>query len=68
MSRSKTQTLSRKRVLYAHSDILKTRGEYFNDLLMGGFSESEAARRNEARHTTILVDDAGFETVYWMLT
>lgn len=61
------QTVSRKRVLYAHSEVLKARGEYFADLLMGGFSESDIARRSEGRCTTILVDDAGFETVYWML-
>lgn len=56
----------RKRVLYAHSEILKARCEYFHDLLDGGFSESEA-RRTDSRHTTILVDDAGFDTVYWLL-
>lgn len=64
---SKMRTVSRKRVLYAHSNVLKARGEYFGDLLTGGFSESEIARRSEARCTTILVDDAGFETVFWML-
>jgi len=66
-SKGKMQTVSRKRVLNAHSDVLKARGEYFGDLLNGGFSESEIARRGDGRHTTILVDDAGFETVYWML-
>ena len=64
---SKMQTLSRKRVLYAHSEVLKARGEYFAALLMGGFSESENRRRGETRHTTILVDDADFKTVYWVL-
>jgi len=63
----KAQTMSRKRVLYAHSDVLKARGDYFKDLLTGGFAESEVARRAETRYTTILVDDAGFDTVYWML-
>ena len=64
---SKMRTLSRKRILYAHSDVLKARGEYFAALLMGGFSESEIKRRGDSKHTTILVDDADFETVYWVL-
>lgn len=63
----KAQTMSRRRVLYAHSDVLKARGDYFKDLLTGGFAESEVARRGETRYTTILVHDAGFDTVYWML-
>jgi hypothetical protein len=61
------ETQSRKRVLYAHSEVLKSRGDYFKDLLTGGFAESEVARRGDAKYTTILVDDAGFVTVYWML-
>jgi len=65
--RSKMQTASRKRILYAHSDVLKSRGDYFADLLMGGFSENEIAKRSDARFTTIIVDDAAFGTVYWML-
>jgi hypothetical protein len=63
----KTQIVSRKRVLYAHSNILKARGEYFKDLLMCGFAESEMSKKGDARYITILVDDAGFDTVYWML-
>ena len=64
---SKPQILSRKRVLYAHSEILKARGDYFKDLLNGGFSESEIIRRSDSRHTTITISDADFVTVYWML-
>ena len=58
---------SRKRVLYAHSAVLKARGEYFHDLLHGGFSESEVVRRGESRFTPIVVEDADYNTVYWML-
>ncbi|WWD18659.1 hypothetical protein CI109_103112 [Kwoniella shandongensis] len=56
----KPSTLSRKRILYAHSDILEEKSEYFRDLLTSGFSESK-------RYTTIMVDDASFETLYWVL-
>ena len=66
-SQRATQTLSRKRVLYAHSVVLRARGEYFDGLLSGGFSEGDQARRTESRCTTLLVDDASFDTVYWML-
>ncbi|ORX37222.1 hypothetical protein BD324DRAFT_650828 [Kockovaella imperatae] len=59
--------VSRKRVLHAHAAVLRARGDYFDDLLHGGFSESEIARRGEARVTPIVVDDADFNTVYWML-
>jgi hypothetical protein len=62
----KYETLSRKRVLYAHSDVLRSKGRYFADLLTGGFSESEG-RKEKSRVTPIMVDDAGFDTVYWVL-
>lgn len=59
-------TISRKRIVYAHSEVLKARCEYFRDLLTGGFSESEISKKSDGT-TTVIVDDAGFETVYWML-
>lgn len=59
--------VSRKRVLYAHSEILKASGDYFRGLLTGGFAESSDARRLDSNHVSIIVDDASFETVYWML-
>ena len=62
-----THIVSRKRVLYAHSEVLTATGDYFHDLVTGGFSEAEGARRSDSRYTTILVDDAGFKTVYSML-
>lgn len=59
--------LSRKRILYAHSDILKSASEFFFALLTGDFEEAGRARRGESRHTPIIVDDADFEAVYWVL-
>lgn len=51
---------SRKRILYAHSEILEEKSEYFKDLLASGFSETQ-------RYNTIIVDDASFSTLYWIL-
>jgi hypothetical protein len=65
-ARSKMHTRSRKRILHAHSQILKGRSEYFRSMLDGEFAESETARRSDGV-TTIMVDDASFQTVYWML-
>jgi hypothetical protein len=65
--RSLNPMLSRKRALYAHSEILRARSEYFKTLLGGEFAEMEHARSSESRHITIVVDDASFNTVYWML-
>jgi hypothetical protein len=65
--KGKKRLLSRKRMLYAHSEILKAACDYFNDLLTGDFSEADRVRRGDSRCLTVLVDDAGFETVYWML-
>ncbi|KAK8858764.1 hypothetical protein IAR55_002993 [Kwoniella newhampshirensis] len=52
--------LSRKRILYAHSEFLEENSEYFKDLLTSGFSESK-------RYTTIVVDNASFDTLFWVL-
>jgi hypothetical protein len=65
--RSSNPMLSRKRALYAHSEILRARSEYFKTLLGGEFAEMEHARSSDSRHITIVVDDASFKTVYWML-
>jgi hypothetical protein len=65
--RSPNPMLSRKRALYAHSEILRARSEYFKTLLGGEFAEMEHARSSESKHITIVVDDASFNTVYWML-
>jgi hypothetical protein len=58
--RSLNPMLSRKRALYAHSEILRARSEYFKTLLGGEFAEMEHARSSESRHITIVVDDASF--------
>lgn len=60
-------TVSRKRVIYAHSEILKSASDFFHALLTGEFEEAGRARRGEARHTPIMVDDADFKAVYWVL-
>lgn len=52
---------ARKRTIYAHSEILRARSEYFKSLLSGGFKETESKR------VTVIVDDADFDTVYWLL-
>jgi hypothetical protein len=67
-SRIPTSTmLSRKRIMYAHSEILKARSGYFKTLLSGGFAEMELAKSSDSQYVTIIVDDASYDTVYWML-
>ena len=56
---------SRKRVIYANSQILSHRSPYFADLFASDFAES-LSNKGE-RYKTIIVDSADFETVYWML-
>ncbi|KAH8089064.1 hypothetical protein HD553DRAFT_305032 [Filobasidium floriforme] len=64
----------RKRILYAHSDILKHRSEYFKDMLE--FNEScrpsTAPRQGqdqdaERKVETIHCEDTDYQTLYWML-
>lgn len=54
--------VSRKRVVYAHGEVLRARSDYFKGLLDGGFKETEGTGRR-----TVVVDDANFDTVYWLL-
>ncbi|KIM29080.1 hypothetical protein M408DRAFT_329095 [Serendipita vermifera MAFF 305830] len=61
--------MARKRVIYAHSDILTRRSEYFSTLISSSFRESSSAldrERGRMMHT-IVVEDADFVTVYWLL-
>ncbi|OCF35127.1 hypothetical protein I316_03168 [Kwoniella heveanensis BCC8398] len=51
---------SRKRVIYAHADILEEKSDYFRDLLTSGFSES-------GRYNTITVEDGDHNTLYWVI-
>lgn len=75
--------LYRKRVIFAHKDILRHRSEYFGDLLSFGSennqegnlsasgvlaSPTRSGRPPEARQIhTIQCHDADFTTVYWLL-
>lgn len=57
----------RKRVIYAHSDILIRRSEYFATMLTSSFSESSGLPHGERKVHNIIVEEAEFETIYWLL-
>ncbi|KAF5393022.1 hypothetical protein D9757_001331 [Collybiopsis confluens] len=56
---------ARKRIIYAHSDILTSRSEYFATMLSSAFSENQTDV-NGRKIFTIIVEEA-YETVYWLL-
>ncbi|KAF8192451.1 hypothetical protein BJ912DRAFT_1057819 [Pholiota molesta] len=59
---------ARKRIIFAHSDILTRRSEYFATMLSSSFSENSAGASNgERKLYTIVVEEADFETIYWLL-
>ncbi|KAJ6515615.1 hypothetical protein C8R45DRAFT_957117 [Mycena sanguinolenta] len=60
------QTTARKRVIYAHSDILTRRSDYFATMLSSTFSETKLVPGDRKLYT-IVVEEADFETVYWLL-
>ncbi|KAJ7180369.1 hypothetical protein C8R43DRAFT_399180 [Mycena crocata] len=60
------QTTARKRVIYAHSDILTRRSEYFATMLSSSFAETKLIPGDRKLYT-IVVEEADFETVYWLL-
>ncbi|KAK7054185.1 BTB domain-containing protein [Favolaschia claudopus] len=60
------QTTARKRVIYAHSDILTRRSEYFATMLSSTFSETKMVPGDRKLYT-VVVEEADFETVYWLL-
>ena len=60
-------TTARKRIIYAHSDILVRRSEYFATMLASSFAENSAISTGERKHYTVVVEDADFETIYWLL-
>ncbi|KAL1944324.1 hypothetical protein VTO73DRAFT_3509 [Trametes versicolor] len=67
-SSSATQTLARKRIMYAHSDILIRRSEYFATMLGSSFSENASTLLpGERKVYTIVVEEADFATIYWLL-
>ncbi|KAF9450142.1 hypothetical protein P691DRAFT_758411 [Macrolepiota fuliginosa MF-IS2] len=60
-------TTARKRVIYAHSDILSRRSEYFATMLSSAFSEGAGPATEERKICTVVVEEADFETMYWLL-
>ncbi|KAH9482784.1 hypothetical protein JR316_0004884 [Psilocybe cubensis] len=58
---------ARKRIIYAHSDILIRRAEYFATMLSSSFSENSIGTTGERKVYTIVVEEAEFETMYWLL-
>lgn len=63
------QALVRKRVIYAHSDILTRRSEYFATMLTSSFSENMMGPKSagERKIYTVVVEEADFVTIYWLL-
>ncbi|KAI0650571.1 hypothetical protein C8Q79DRAFT_901071 [Trametes meyenii] len=67
-SSSSPQTLARKRIIYAHSDILVRRSEYFATMLGSSFAENASTLLpGERKVYTIVVEEADFATIYWLL-
>ncbi|KAF9478172.1 hypothetical protein BDN70DRAFT_880338 [Pholiota conissans] len=59
---------ARKRIIYAHSDILNRRSEYFATMLSSAFAENSGGVTNgERKLYTVVVEEADFETIYWLL-
>jgi hypothetical protein len=56
---------SRKRVIYANSQVLASRSQYFQDLFATTFVET--AQVSTDRFKIVVVESADFNTVYWML-
>ncbi|KAG7449477.1 uncharacterized protein BT62DRAFT_888421 [Guyanagaster necrorhizus] len=61
------QTTARKRIIYAHSDILTRRSDYFATMLASSFAENQGVISGGRKLLTIVVEEADFETVYWLL-
>lgn len=61
--------IARKRVIYAHSDILTRRSEYFATMLSSAFAENGQGHLfpSERKVYTIVVEEADFVTMYWLL-
>ncbi|CAE6436993.1 unnamed protein product [Rhizoctonia solani] len=66
---SSPKLVARKRVIYAHSDILRSRGggEYFSTMFSSGFSENATPAPGERKIHIVVVEEADFNTIYWML-
>lgn len=61
------RTTARKRIIYAHSDILTKRSDYFATMLASSFAENQGVMSGERKLFTIVVEEADFETMYWLL-
>lgn len=63
------RTVARKRTVYAHSDILTRRSDYFATMLSSSFSEnaSEHTMPGERKIYTVVVEEVDFITIYWLL-
>ncbi|TDL29223.1 hypothetical protein BD410DRAFT_709231 [Rickenella mellea] len=57
----------RKRILYAHCDILVRRSEYFATMFASAFAEGAIPPTDERRVLTVVVEEADFVTIYWLL-
>lgn len=62
-----SQMTARRRIIYAHSDILTRRSEYFASMLSSSFSENSAPTSGERKLYTVIVEEADYETIYWLL-
>lgn len=62
-----SQITARKRIIYAHSDILTRRSEYFANMLASSFLENTTLVSGERKLYTVVVEEAEFETIYWLL-
>ena len=63
-----SQTFARKRIIYAHSDILTRRSEYFATMLSSSFSENaNSIRPGERKVYTVVLEEVDFVTVFWLL-
>ncbi|KAF7798358.1 hypothetical protein EIP86_009579 [Pleurotus ostreatoroseus] len=68
VSTSASPKVARKRIIYAHSDILTRRSEYFATMLNSAFSENAPANApGDRKIYTIMVEEADFVTIYWLL-
>ncbi|KAL6305831.1 hypothetical protein BKA93DRAFT_730440 [Sparassis latifolia] len=62
------QTVARKRIIYAHADILTRRSEYFTTMFSSSFAEVPGIHYPGGRKIyTVTVEEADFVTIYWLL-
>ncbi|KAH8830411.1 hypothetical protein DL96DRAFT_1592760 [Flagelloscypha sp. PMI_526] len=58
---------ARKRIIYAHSDILIRRSEYFATMLQSDFAETSGGSTNDRKFWRVIVEETDFQTMYWVL-